>query len=93
MGLFKKIKNIVEKNAEERRIYNEKMEKERKLKYPDFIQFNDPENKSTSFQCPKCKSFNVESKIIQKHAKDYYSPEDYTYKKCQDCGYELTEKV
>ena len=48
----------------------------------DFIQYNDYFSQKTFFQCPKCKSLNVEI--------DNLRMEDEilaTAKQCSDCGY------
>ncbi|MCT1482607.1 hypothetical protein M3C31_01925 [Staphylococcus hominis] len=48
----------------------------------DFIQYNDYFSQKTFFQCPKCKSLNVEIDNLRM-AEETLA----TTKQCSDCGY------
>lgn len=48
-----------------------------------FIQHNDYFGHSTFFQCPKCKSFEVEREMVS-----VYKASSFIVRYCEDCGYQ-----
>ncbi|TDM20989.1 hypothetical protein ETI01_10650 [Macrococcoides caseolyticum] len=94
MGLFKKIGNAVNK-------VNKMLEEEEKnrlelQKKSKFKVINDDTTRSTSYQCPKCNSYDVKQINVVSgwYGKDYLSkPGTYDIKICKSCGYEYAENV